>query len=124
MKLIIGGAYQGKREFAKEAYSLKDSDIYTCQGETIDFSFPCVDKVEAFALACVRAGKEPLDVFRAHRNEWENAVLICEDIFCGVVPIDAELREWRQATGRLCQYLTKEAQQVSRIFCGLEQRLK
>jgi adenosyl cobinamide kinase/adenosyl cobinamide phosphate guanylyltransferase len=36
----------------------------------------------------------------------------------------AENRAWRQRTGRLAQYLSKEAKQVSRIFCGLEQRLK
>jgi len=36
----------------------------------------------------------------------------------------ADVREWRQATGRLCQYLAAEADQVIRIFCGLEQKLK
>ena len=50
--------------------------------------------------------------------------MICQDIFCGVVPMGAELRAWRQDTGRLCQYLAGEADRVSRIFCGLEQRLK
>lgn len=124
MKLIIGGAWQGKRDFAVAAFGLKDSDIFTCTGEEIDFSAPCIDKIEEFTFACVKAGKEPLELFRANRELWENSVLICQDIFCGVVPIDADQREWRQATGRLCQYLTGEAEQVSRIFCGLEQRLK
>jgi len=40
------------------------------------------------------------------------------------VPMEAETRAWRQKTGRLANYLSKEAKQVSRIFCGLEQRLK
>lgn len=124
MKLIIGGAWQGKRDFAVAAFGLKDSDIFTCTGEEIDFSAPCIDKIEEFTFACVKAGKEPLELFRANRALWEKSVLICQDIFCGVVPIDADQREWRQATGRLCQYLTGEAEQVSRIFCGLEQRLK
>lgn len=124
MKLIIGGAYQGKREFAKAAFGLTDADIYTCNGENIDFSSRCIDKIEEFTLTCVRSGKEPLDVFRANQAKWQDAILICQDIFCGVVPMDADLREWRNATGRLCQYLSREAEQVSRIFCGLEQRLK
>lgn len=124
MKLIIGGAYQGKRDFAVSAFGLADADIYTCTGMEVDFSCRCIDKLEEFTLACVRAGVEPADWFRAHRQEWEHSILICQDIFCGVVPMDAELREWRQATGRLCQYLSREAEQVSRIFCGLEQRLK
>ena len=50
--------------------------------------------------------------------------LILRDVFCGVVPLDPQTRLWRQKTGRLAQYLSKEASQVSRIFCGLEQRLK
>ena len=40
---------------------------------------------------------------------------------CGFI---STLELWRQKTGRLSQYLSKEASQVSRIFCGLEQRLK
>ena len=124
MKLIIGGAYQGKREFAKAAFHLEESDVFTCTGEEIDFSAPCIDKIEEFTLSCVKAGKDPVALFQAHRAQWEGAVLICQDIFCGVVPLEAELRQWRQETGRLCQYLTKNAEQVSRVFCGLEQRLK
>lgn len=124
MKLIIGGAWQGKRDFAISAFDLKETDIFTCSGENIDFSAPCIDKIEEFTFACVKAGKEPAELFRANRERWQNSVLICQDIFCGVVPVDADQREWRQATGRLCRYLTSEAEQVSRIFCGLEQRLK
>ena len=124
MKLIIGGAYQGKREYAKTAYQLTDGDIFTCNGESIDFSHPCIDKIEEFTFSLVKDGKDPVAYFEEHKNEWKDAVLICQDIFCGVVPMDADLRQWRQETGRLCQYLTKNADSVSRIFCGLEQRLK
>ena len=124
MKLIIGGAYQGKREYAKTAYHLTAEDIFTCGGEAIDFSHPCIDKIEEFTFSLVKDGKDPVAYFEEHKNEWKDAVLICQDIFCGVVPMDADLRQWRQETGRLCQYLTKNADSVSRIFCGLEQRLK
>ena len=124
MKLIIGGAYQGKRDFAKAAFSLTESDIFTCTGEEIDFSAPCIDKIEEFTLGCVKAGKDPVALFQQYKDKWKNSVLICQDIFCGVVPTDATLRQWRQETGRLCQYLTKNADSVSRIFCGLEQKLK
>ena len=124
MKLIIGGAYQGKRDFAKSAFALTEEDIFTCHGEEIDFRAPCIDKIEEFTYACVKAGKDPVAIFQQHEDDWKDAVLICQDIFCGVVPVDALLRQWRQETGQLCQYLTKNADSVSRIFCGLEQRLK
>ena len=124
MVLIIGGAYQGKLDFAKNAFILSEDDIFTCGGSMIDFSKRCINNIEEFTLACVQNGTNPSEYFKAHRDEWEDSILICEDIFCGVVPMGAEMRAWRQATGRLCQYLSREAAEVSRIFCGLEQKLK
>ena len=124
MFFIIGGAYQGKTDFARETFGLSDEDIYTCSGAEIDFSHRCIDRLEEFTLACTRAGIDPIEYFRAHRAAWENGILICRDMFCGVVPMGAETRAWRQDTGRLTQYLSREAERVSRIFCGLEQRLK
>lgn len=125
MDFIIGGAYQGKLTFAKNKYGLKNEDIFTCaEGGQIDFSARCVRHLEDFTLWCVRSGEDPVAYFKARRAAWENSVLICRDIFCGVVPMEAENRAWREQTGRLCAYLSGEAQNVYRIFCGLEQQLK
>lgn len=124
MKLIIGGAFQGKRDFAKAAFQLGEEQIFTCNGREVDFSKPCIDKLEEFTYACVEAKEDPVAFFRAHREEWQDAVLICQDMSCGVVPLGADMRQWRQNTGLLCQYLSAEADSVYRIFCGLEQRLK
>lgn len=133
MIFIIGGAYQGKLDYAKKEYDLKENDVFMCSaGKSvepgvhpgIDFSKKCVSSIEEFTFACISAGVEPLDYFVKHEEEWENSILICEDIFCGVVPLGADLREWRQATGRLCKYLSQQAESVIRIFCGLEQKLK
>lgn len=124
MVLIIGGAFQGKLEYAKQALAVQDGEIFTCQADTIDFSKRCVCALEAFTWACTQSGVDPIAYFREHRQQWENSVLICQDIFCGVVPMGVQLRQWRQDTARLCQYLAGQASQVSRIFCGLEQRLK
>lgn len=124
MILILGGAYQGKLDFAKTAFHLLPHDIFTCHNAEIDFSKRCIDHLEEFTLACIRNGVDPIAYLQSHREDWRESIFLCEDIFCGVVPMDAQLREWRQSTGRLCQYLSHEAAQVSRIFCGLEQRLK
>ena len=124
MTLIIGGAYQGKLAFARETFSLAEEDVFTCSGTEIDFSKPCINALEEFTLACIRQGADPVAFLREHRARWEHTVFICQDLFCGVVPIDTELRSWRHTTGLVCQYLSREADRVSRIFCGLEQRLK
>ena len=120
MILIIGGAYQGKLDYAKENFGITDGDVYVCGEEEIDFSKRCIYKIEAFTTC----NEDPIGYFETHRKEWQDSILILQDIFCGVVPMGAENRALRQRTGILAQYLSKEAQQVSRIFCGLEQRLK
>lgn len=121
MILIIGGAYQGKLEHAKTAFSLSEEDVFTCNtGTEIDFSKRCIYRIEEFTYGY----PDPVGYFQAHREQWQDSILILQDIFCGVVPMGAENRAWRQNTGRLAQYLSKEAQHVSRIVCGLEQRLK
>ena len=124
MTLIIGGAYQGKLAFARETFSLAEEDVFTCSGTEIDFSKPFINALEEFTLACIRQGADPVAFLREHRAQWERTIFICQDLFCGVVPIDTELRAWRHTTGLVCQYLSREAERVSRIFCGLEQRLK
>ena len=120
MILIIGGAYQGKLDFAREAFGIEDADVYTCDCAEIDFSKRCIYKIEEFTAL----SEDPIACFEAHREQWQDSILILRDIFCGVVPLGAENRAWRQRTGRLAQYLSREADRVSRIFCGLEQRLK
>ena len=120
MTLIIGGAYQGKLNFAKENFDITDADVHICGSGEIDFSKQCIYKIEEFTYN----HPDPIGYFQAHREAWQDSILILQDIFCGVVPMGAETRAWRQRTGRLSQYLSREATQVSRIFCGLEQRLK
>lgn len=120
MILIIGGAHQGKLDFAKDAFGITDEDVFPCGAGEIDFSRRCIYKIEEF----VYSNPDALEYFKSHREQWQDSILILQDIFCGVVPMGAETRAWRQNTGRLAQYLSREAAQVSRIFCGLEQRLK
>ena len=122
MVLIIGGAYQGKTAYAKQTYGIQDTDIFTCSGEALNLSARCLRHLERFARACVRAGKEPAAVLAG--LDLHGKILICEDISCGVVPMDAETREWREAVGRMNAALAAQADTVTRIFCGLPLELK
>ena len=51
MILIIGGAYQGKTEYAKKTYGLQDADIFTCENTDIDPNARAIRHLERFALA-------------------------------------------------------------------------
>ncbi|MBQ6053470.1 MAG: bifunctional adenosylcobinamide kinase/adenosylcobinamide-phosphate guanylyltransferase [Clostridia bacterium] len=125
MDFIIGGAFQGKLEYAVKKHKLDDSDIFTCsENAAVSFERKCIYAVQEFTLYCVKNSLDATEIFRNNRKKWKNGVIICEDIFCGVVPLGADMRAWRDMTGRLCAYLSSEADSVERIFCGLEQKLK
>ena len=134
MHLIFGGAYQGKLNI-QEHYQLKEEDIFTCDAEadqnksaagtiTIDFSKKVINKLEDFVMCCLRQGIEAKEYLEEHKEEWKDKIIICTDISSGVVPYDKELRAWREMVGRTMVYLGKEAEEVTRLFCGIPQKLK
>ena len=119
MVFITGGAYQGKRDCAKEKYGLRDEDIFTCTADSApDWDSRCIEHLERYALYCVKNGLPIEDRSR------DDAVLIGDDIFCGVVPIDVTERAWREETGRFYGRLSQRAASVYRLFCGLALQLK
>ena len=122
MKLIIGGAYQGKRAFAMEKLGIPETQIFTCEDTYIDFSKPCIDRLEDYVLACVRAGIDPMEQLKG--QDLSDKVIICMDIFCGVVPIDETVRAWREQCGRTLTQVASRSRTVTRLFCGLDKRIK
>ena len=126
MKLIIGGAYQGKREFAKKKYGFADADVFDCAEHDggIDFDAPCVCALEEYVRRAVKNGADATAHLKSHRGEWANTVFICGDISSGIVPMGADNRLWREETGRICSYLASEADEVYRVFCGIGMRIK
>lgn len=120
MKLILGGAYQGKATWAAGAFGLAQTEF----GD-----FPAEGKrgqchLERFSKACVDSGKDPVTEMANLKPMWRDCVVISREIGCGVVPVDAKERLWREAHGRLLRYLAMEAESVVRIFCGLPEVLK
>lgn len=126
MVLIIGGSHQGKLAFARERFGLSDADVCLCDENTdaLDTSRRCVAYVDRWALNRLRAGADPLAEMEAILPQLKGAVVIAADISAGVVPVEALMRAWREACGRLTASLATEADEVWRLFCGLPQRLK
>lgn len=124
MIFIIGGSYQGKRDYALENYHLTESDVFTCTEETreIDLGKTVIEHIERFALGCVRRSEEPQVYW--DRLNLADKILIADDVSCGVVPMDAVLRAWREASGRANNALAARADHVIRVFCGLGQVIK
>ena len=118
--LIIGGSYQGKTAFAKERFLISDSEICVCtQKKAPDFSKKCLSHYENYVAFCLKNKIEPKTDFSAQDNP---KIIICDDIFCGVVPIDTFQRKLREKTGLALQKIAKSAE-VYRVFCGKAQKI-
>ncbi len=127
MTIIIGGAYQRKTAYATEQYGLNADDIYNCEHETkIDFSKRCINGFHLLVLAQLQSGIDPVSYISDQLNtlDTEDRIIICDDISCGVVPMDPLMRQWREALGHTLAVLTRRASRVRRIFCGLASDLK
>ena len=72
----------------------------------------------------MKSGLESEKYIASLKSELDGAIIIVNDISCGVVPIDADVREWRECVGRVCAMLARSAERVIRIFCGLPQVIK
>ena len=65
MTLIIGGAYQGKLDYAKEVFGITDGDVHICDAGNIDFSKRCIYKIEEFTYN----HPDPIGYFEAHVHQ-------------------------------------------------------
>ena len=54
----------------------------------------------------------------------QKAVVVCDEVGSGVIPVDSAKREAREATGRFCCRLAERAETVVRLVCGIPTVLK
>ena len=112
MILIIGGAAQGKLDYVLQKTGYAPDQVAHTPEEAR--SKPVFDGLEQWphldegALLAVNP----------------DLILICDEVGCGVVPVDPAQRAWREDVGRLCCRLAQRAERVERIFCGLPMILK
>ena len=116
MMLIVGGAGQGKLSFALRRSGLDASQV------TED---PRAGKPIVTGLAdWMRGEADPLPVLEALILERPDVILLCDEVGCGVVPMDPEDRAWRERVGRTCCALAERADCVIRVYCGIPSLLK
>ena len=120
--LIVGGACQGKREYAQKAFGLNEREILPWNEEREAAS--CIADLHLRVRACLEKGLTQQEVLEKLLPFCRGKIVLCDDIFCGVVPLDALERQWREVTGRLLCLLAQEADTVIRMQCGLPQAIK
>ena len=108
MKLYVGGAFQGQEELARRENpgAVIISDFHEVVREGL------------------RRGENGTQAAERVLREQPDAVVVANEIGAGIVPMEAEDRAWREAAGRALCILAQEAEQVTRVVCGIGTRVK
>lgn len=113
MVLILGGLGAGKKSYLR---SLGFTDAQMSNDPDADV--PVLIDLEA-AVRTDPASSETL-----FGKCLKKAFVVCREVGSGVIPLDPNERAWREATGRLCCALAKEATAVVRVVSGIPVVLK
>lgn len=154
MKMVIGGAYQGKLSWAKEHLWKTEKDltenkktevcdwvdgeacnreaIYHCTGIYHFHRFIARFLNPAIGLDGKLSGEitENLDTDFAGDfakdliEKNPNLIVVTDEIGYGIVPLDYGERIYREQVGRVCTALAKESEEVYRVICGIGSRVK
>jgi len=108
MILILGGAASGKHTYV-QSLGYADSDIADAELD----SRPVLMNLQTL-VAHDPANAEALLPLLLNKD-----VISCDEIGCGVIPIDAEARALRESVGKLCILLAQHAEKVIRMVCGI-----
>lgn len=124
MRIITGGAFQGKRAFAEKLYpGVEWTDGGRCALDEIR-TCRAVYGFHEFVKRWLEQGKNWEELASLMLEENRDLILICDEIGCGLVPVDAFEREYRESTGRVMNALTEQAERVDRVVCGIGRRIK
>ncbi|MBO9128283.1 bifunctional adenosylcobinamide kinase/adenosylcobinamide-phosphate guanylyltransferase [Bacillus sp. 165] len=144
MHFITGGAFQGKRNWVKQQYNIKDEqsawwingyneNIVCPSAFPPNVSLIVIEGCEELIYKLLQQHKEEVrkkwNEFLSILRLWEQeqigrkVVLIGCDIGGGIVPIEAEQRLWRDAVGWCYQDLAATANRVDEIWYGISSTL-
>lgn len=126
MRVIIGGAHNGKRAYVKTELLQRGMDDY----EWFDGLLPSIGNrpvvvagLEIWLRDC-RLDEETAmqEVLNALKNR--TAIVILTDVGRGIVPVNADDRTLRDRCGRLNQRLVAEADEVIQVWYGIPKIIK
>lgn len=116
MILVIGGRGQGKLDYVLAHTGLTLDDVAHTPEEAAG------KRIFSNLARWLRDHPEsdPVPLLAAAPD----LIVLCDEVGCGVVPVDAGERAWRELVGRTCGTLAASADAVIRVYCGLGMALK
>ncbi len=124
MILIIGGAYQGKKEYAMNNYDIDERAVFGSDDINDIFTSAMIPDYHLLVKKMMADNIDPIDMTKRLCSENKEVILTMNEIGCGIVPMDKCEREWRENVGRCGCILAEKAEKVIRIICGIPTFLK
>lgn len=118
MILVVGALGSGKTDYVKSLGYAGQA----IANATLDDTRPVLDNLHELLKNHPPAGEEAGEALFEALLKKE--VVICNEVGCGVVPITAQERDWRDNVGRTCARLAAKATRVVRLCCGIPQTIK
>ncbi len=100
MIFIIGGAYQGKKAFANTLNGEKLFDLHEIIRQKLK-------------------SNDDIDI-----NYESYDVITCDEVGCGVIPMDRFDIEYREVVGRTSCSIAQIAKEVYRVTAGIPTKIK
>lgn len=125
MKMVIGGAFQGKQAYVRTHFP-EIPMIDWVNGKD-------VEEIEIFTKKVIynfheyirRQNLEEQEMLVSRlTRENPDVILITDEIGYGLVPIDADDRAYREQVGRICTELAAFSDEVIRVVMGIGTKIK
>ena len=129
MKLIIGGYAQGKLNYAVTKYNVAEDHVFEGtlpaneEAEKLSGTI-IVTSLHKWIKKRIKEGGRPEEEISSFVKKHADALIICDEIGNGIVPMDPFERVYRERTGRILVKLAEDAEDVERVVCGIAQKIK
>lgn len=126
MILITGGAYAGKTDYVMQTFAVQAEEIIDgrfCSFEAV-MTAKCIRNYHLLVRRLLADGQNPVAFTEMLLCTNPDAVVIQDEIGCGIVPIEKEERLWREQVGWCGCLLAEHAEQVIRVCCGCASVIK
>lgn len=121
MKMITGGAFQGKTSYAVHNFGILAENIKDGEKCGFDevFGAKCIVNYHLLVKRLIDNGIEPMEFTEQLCSENSDTVVIINEIGCGIVPIEKSERIWREQVGRCGCIIAGKSQEVVRVIGGI-----
>ena len=135
MRLVTGGAWQGKREWIEARIKIwtgrEKEDALVADGDSA--AYPLAENAQVvlnfhrFVRRLTEEGKNEEEILKFALSVSEKnpgAIISMDQVGCGVVPVDSLERRYRERVGRVGQLLAAKSEEVYVVTAGLGRRIK